>query len=137
MALAQVIERYVGVPYVPGQFDCADLVIKVLREVFGREISLPQDRVRPIAYHDMARTITDCASSVARRRPPGDIREGDGVLLARGSAYPTHIGVLVRLGEPGEWYVLHNACVRISSVLTLLRDLPLHGWRVEGIYEWI
>ena len=137
MADRAIIERYVGLPYEPGVFDCVDLVARVQREVFGREVHLPQDRPRPQTLGDMAAAIGAHTAAIARRRRPEEKREGDGVLLARGCAKPTHVGVLVQLGERvPQWYVLHNATVRLSSVLTLLRDLPLAGWRIEGFYEW-
>jgi len=101
MADAVVIERYVGLPYVPGRYDCADLVIQVAREVYGRSVTL----------------------------------HGDGVLLSRGLARPTHIGIVAYLA--GEPWVLHNDDCWGSSILTRVRDLRAAGWTLHGVYTWI
>ena len=34
-------ESYIGRPYVEGAHDCADFVVAVMREHFGRELALP------------------------------------------------------------------------------------------------
>lgn len=129
------IERYVGLPYRPGEFDCADLVQLVQRELFGREIRLPQDRNRPSVPRAMAREIARMQPAIARERPEyAQAETGDGVLLLVGEL-PLHIGVWFRL--PAEDYVLHNDREAMQSVLTRWRDLRLLGFRVGGIYEWL
>lgn len=129
------IERYVGLPYVPGEFDCADLAERVQRELFGRTIRLPKDRNRPTDLRGMVREIERLAPSVARERPEYEQPEtGDGVLLCVGRL-PVHIGIWFRL--PAEDWVLHNDREARQSVLTRWRDLRLAGFTVGGIYEWI
>lgn len=138
MVDASIVERYVGLVYDRDHFDCADLAMKVQREVFGREVVLPQDRRRPVSPRGMNQAICESQHAVARRRPEGvQWQDGDGVLLKRGWTFPTHVGVLFSLGDPAEWYVLHNTSKKCNSVLTRVRDLHLDGWRIEGVYEWI
>jgi hypothetical protein len=139
MAELAVIERYVGLPYKPGEFDCADLVRQVQQEVFGRAIALPQDRNRPVDVRGQLREITHWLPSVARRRNLGlatdrYVQDGDGVLLQVGEI-PRHIGVACWLGV--ELWVLHNNSAATGSVLTRWRDLRLIGFGVEGVYAWI
>jgi hypothetical protein len=136
MADAAVIERYVGLPYVPGRFDCADLVMQVAREVYGSSVTLPQDRPRPTRVMSMARTIGRLQASVAAPRAAGEPpQDGDGVLLSRGLARPTHIGIVAYLA--GEPWVLHNDDCWGSSILTRVRDLRAAGWTLHGVYTWI
>jgi hypothetical protein len=127
----------VGRQYVEGQFDCADLARLVNREVFGREISLPQDRdydgkegaakVRAMkaqiaAQKDTYATATDTPA------------EGDGVLIvSRG--HSCHIGLYALVA--GEAWVLHAASNAMQVVLHRVRDLPSKGYTVEGVYRWI
>lgn len=138
MAEAAVIERYVGLPYKPGEFDCADLACQVLREVFGRPVRLPTDRNRPQDVRGQLREIREWLPSVARRRELGlasnrYVQDGDGVLLAVGGVV-RHIGVACWLAD--ELYVLHNHGAATGSVLTRWRDLRLLGYTVEGVYQW-
>jgi hypothetical protein len=132
------IERYVGLRYRPGEFDCADLVQQVLQEVFGHRILLPQDRKRPTETRAMARSIAAWTPLVAEERRL-DLRhdhfvhDGDGVLLAVGQV-PLHIGVAVWL--TAELWVLHNDADCGSSVLTRWRDLRHAGYHVQGVYAW-
>lgn len=129
------VERYVGLPYVPGKFDCADLAERVQRELFGRAIRLPKDRNRPTDLRGMVREIERLAPGIARERAEYEEPEtGDGVLLCVGSL-PVHIGIWFRL--PAEDWVLHNDREAMQSVLTRWRDLRWLGFSVGGIYEWI
>ena len=135
MADTAVIERYVGLPYVPGKFDCADLVMQVAREAYGRCVQLPQDRPRPTRVLGMMRTISRLQAAVAAPRAAGEApQDGDGVLLSRGLAQPSHIGIVALLA--GEAWVLHNDDCWGSSILTRLRDLRMQGWHLHGVYSW-
>ena len=138
-----IVERYVGLPYVPGEFDCADLAQKVLLEMFDKRIALPTDRRRPTEMRQMARSVWAWTPLVARERKldltiHGFVRDGDGVLLAIGEI-PLHVGIAFWLGSAGaeELYVLHNDRECGSSVLTRWRDLPGAGFNVAGVFEWI
>ena len=62
------VERYVGLPYREGEYDCADLAQQVLRELFGIEIALPQDRTRYRHPSSMLSEIVHWRPMVARRR---------------------------------------------------------------------
>lgn len=134
-------QAYVGLPWIEGQFDCADLVAKVRREVFGQEITLPTDH----GEGPFGRSAT-IARHVAEYAAPTEApQEGDGVLLiARGRVQ--HIGLLCVIGS--ERWVLHNCQTKEArargeigrygqSVLTRERDLERFGYRIEGYYRWI
>ena len=130
---AKTIQRYVGLKYVPGVFDCADLVMLVQKEVFQREIQLPQDRNRPTHLRAQYREILSWLPQlVVRREGYNVLEDGDGVLLQIG-AIPIHIGVLCQLEEP---YVLHADNALSGSVLTKWRQLREFGYKVEGVYAW-
>ena len=132
---AAQVERYVGVPYVPGKFDCADLVQQVLRELFGVEINLPQDRPRFTHRSAMLAQIIRHRPAVAvKRHSPATWQSGDGVLMCVGRL-PTHIGLLFDLD--GEWWVLHNDAECRASVLTRVRELGAAGFNLDGVYAWL
>jgi len=122
------LDRFIAIPYCERTFDCADLVMLVQRDVFGREVSLPSARPRGLRG---AAQVGDLSRQFARRtdRP----RDGDLVLMIE-RARPAHVGVYFWLAH--EAWVLHanerNGC----SVLHRLRELPEFGLTVEGIYTW-
>lgn len=128
------VERYVGIPYVEGVFDCADLAQQVLCELFGIELALPQDRVRSLHPSTRISEIVRWRPLVARRRfDRSQWRNGDGVLMCVGE-YLSHIGLLFDLN--GEWWVLHNDAECKASVLTRVRELRLAGFSLDGVYGW-
>lgn len=124
---------YIGLPYVPGESDCAMLVERVEREVFGRALDLPKERPSDRA-RDMAAQIGEHLERFARRLPAGtDPREGDLVLMV-GAGYLDHIGVYAEIA--GEAWVLHAFIRARQTVLHRLRELRNWGLEVEGVYAW-
>lgn len=130
-------QRYIGLPYVAGKFDCVELARLVQREVFHREIKLPSHRDY-LREAGVAKRFAATRAQIAAEKPNVAERtdtpaEGDGVLLiARG--YPQHIGIYcVVNGEPA---VLHAADSSRQVVLCRLRELDIRGLRVEGFYKW-
>ena len=69
--------KWLGRPFIPGQYDCLDFVREVLREEFGREIRIPP-RVSD-TMRTMVREIEELAGDVAVAIDMP--REGDAVLL--------------------------------------------------------
>ena len=121
---------YVGRPYVEGEFDCAHLVVEVMREQFGRDIALPTHAVGV-----RARDAQIAALRGELAAPTEEPREGDGVLMCmagrRGVGH--HIGVWCSVS--GQAHVLH--CLkRIGTCLHPLRALPVHGLELRGVYRW-
>lgn len=129
-------ERYVGMPYVVDQFECADLCVLVNREVFRREIRLPAIRWhRGKRGHERYQAMTDqvAAAKDDYAEPTSAPEEGDAVLLlSRGRM--SHIGTYcVIQGEP---WVLHAVSWAGQALLTRIRELHLQGLQVEGYYRW-
>ena len=159
-------ESYIGRPYVEGRHDCADFVVAVMREHFGRELALPAhgagtrawDRqiaalkgvyavhVAPEARGTMgapeARGTMGApearGSTVApeARRTMGTPREGDGVLMA--AAARRH-----SLGHHiGVWCAVAGEpyvlhCLKgVGSILHPIRDLDRRALVLEGVYRW-
>ena len=126
-------QSYVGTPYLVGEFDCADLAVKVQLELWGRAIALPLRRKRPGGVLGQAREIHRLQDDLATLVEEPD--NGDGVLMHDGGAPPTwHIGT-VFLHE-GEAWVLHNSFTLGSAALQRLADLRRFGLKVEGFYAW-
>lgn len=126
------VERFTLIPYDPDTADCADLVVLVQRELFGRIVSMPGRRPRGAQG---AAKLGELSAAYARRRegPPED---GDLVLMFdHGQRNPGHAGVFFRLAHEG--WVLHSNEQNGCSVLHRVRDLVGFGLRIEGYYEWV
>ena len=133
-------EAYVGRAYVEGAHDCADFVVAVLRERFGRTLALPAHAESVRAWD---RQIAALRGDYARRIAPearGTTEapvEGDGVLMAaaaRRRSLGHHIGIWCAVA--GEAYVLH--CLKgTGSILHPLRDLGRRALVLEGVYRWL
>lgn len=126
------VERFVGIPYDEDEFDCADLVALVQRELFGRDVSLPQRRARGTAGQAV---IGQQSREYARPRI-GTPQDGDLVLMfEHAQKRPGHAGVFFFLAHEG--WVLHTNESNGCSVLHRVRDLPEFGARIEGFYSWV
>lgn len=128
MRLADV-ERFVDIPYSEDSFDCADLVMLVQRELFGRDIVLPNGRPRGVRG---ALQLGDLSRQYAV--PVDEPRDGDLVLMLEGGR-PAHVGTYFYLAHEG--WVLHTCERTTVSVLHRVRDLPAWGAPVEGYYRWV
>ena len=159
-------ESYIGRAYVEGAHDCADFVVAVMRERFGRELALPAhgagtrawDRqiaalkgVYAVHVAPEARGTTGPpeargtmgapearGSTVApeARGTMGAPREGDGVLMAA-AARRHSVGHHI-----GVWCAVAGEpyvlhCLKgVGSILHPLRDLNRRALVLEGVYRW-
>ena len=124
-------QEFVGLPYVAGEFDCADLAVRVQRVLFCKDITLPaheQGRAGQVQQIESLRY--DKAEAIANPE------NGCGVLLARADAQGLvwHIGTVFL--EGGEAWVLHNSQHLKSAALQRLGHLKRSGFTVEGFYKW-
>jgi len=127
MRLADV-RPYEGIKYCEATLDCADFVALVQRELFGRNVQLPNGRPRgtrgQLALGELSKPYG------TRTESPKD---GDLVLMIE-SGRPAHAGIYFWLAHEG--WVLHS-CERIGeSVLHRVRELPDMGAPIEGFYSW-
>jgi hypothetical protein len=124
--MAHWSEAYIGLPYIAGDQDCAELLARVQREVFGRAVTVP--RVRADGPFGKSAQISQGARDLAD--PVLEPVEGDAVLmLVRGL---WHVGVWFEQGEPWVLHAMRNAGQVVSH---RLRELPVLGIRVEGFYR--
>ncbi|ONN68138.1 hypothetical protein [Herbaspirillum sp. VT-16-41] len=128
MVAARDLDRYIGRPYDAQTFDCADLAVLVQRELFGRQITLPADRLR---RHAQVASLARYRDALAVVIGPEEISDGDAVLMKGDSL---HIGTLFYLA--GSWRVLHNSHALGGVWLHKLADLRLFGLFIEGFYRW-
>ncbi len=128
-------ERYVGLPYVPGEFDCMDLAIKVQRELFGLDISALAGRSHGLGVRGQGREISRLRDTVATRSELAET--GCAVLLTEpGDLVPSwHIGTGFLTGDLSVW-VLHASAALGSVALQRLSDLRRFGMHLEGFYLW-
>lgn len=128
-------QAYVGLPYLDGEFDCADLAVKVQWELWGRLVTLPLHRRRPQGARGQAAQIRALRDELADRIETPVT--GCGVLLLTADdegAELWHIGTVFE--SAGETWVLHNSHVLGSAHLHRLADMRRRGMRVEGFYQW-
>ena len=125
------VEPYTQIPYCEDSFDCADLVVLVQREMFGRAVTMPGNRPRGVVGQA---TIGELSRRYAERteRPV----DGDLVLMfEHGQKRAGHAGVYFWLAH--EAWVLHANEKNGCSVLHRVSELPDFGLRVEGYYAWV
>ena len=128
MRLADV-ERFRGIPYDEDEMDCADVVVLVQRELFGREVHLPNGRPRgrrgQLELGELSKAYA------TRTETP---RDGDLVVMFE-HGVPGHVGVYFWLAHDA--WVLHSTERIGCSELHLARELPNWGARIEGYYSWV
>ena len=132
-----VAERYVGMAYIPGQFDCADFTALVQREVFGRGMPLPPHADRPQGSAGRRRLIGAMRQEIAR--PVAVPEVGAVVLISQplqnavsADQVLWHIGTL--FDHMGQWWMLHNVQDMGGVFLQQLDDVKRRSGHVEGYY---
>lgn len=121
------LDRFVGMPY-SREFNCADFVAHVQRELYGREVRLPGAR-DPRAQLRLAETIQEYA------HPTDTPQDGDLVLMREfGRQRPSHVGLYFFTDH--EPQVLHLIERGKQSLCQRARLLPSFGVRIEGYYAW-
>ena len=136
-AAAHWSDKYLGRPYLRGEFDCADLVVEVARAEFGRAVALPR-HAEGVRARD--RQIERLTGELGRRldRAAGEtIQDGDIVLMkaaGRRLSLGHHIGVAAVL--PLAACVLH--CLAGVGVARHPLDcLAARQLTLTGIYRWL
>lgn len=128
-------QSYVGLEYVPGVYDCGHLFLDVQRQVFGRELTLPDLGPHSQGRAGQARQIATVRDALATRIQ--DPAHGCAVLLTTpldGGQLAWHIGTV--FVYRGDVWVLHNSHAMGSASLNRLRDFAWRGQRIEGFYTW-
>lgn len=131
MRLADV-ERFCEIPYCEDSMDCADLVVLVQRELFGREVTLPNGRPRGVRGQAALATMGELSREYGVRT---DTPQDGDLVLMRDQGRLGHAGVYFHLAHEG--WVLHTNERNGCSVLHRVRDLPDWGCPVEGFYRWV
>lgn len=128
------LDRFIGLPYCPRRLDCADLVILVQRELYGREVQLAGKRPRPLQPAAQDAAIDAHKDELAERVEQP--RDGDAVLMREpGATTAGHIGTFFFINYAP--HVLHTASwMQGGSTLHRVQDLPSLGLTVEGYYRW-
>lgn len=133
-------ERFIGLHYVEGAFDCADLVVLVQRELFGRLLDLPTAGGRAVGVRGQAR---DLAANLPRfARNCQEPQTGVAVLLWEVTPHGMpplnrrwHLGtVFMHLGAP---WVLHCQNETFGTRLQPLHELVSGPMHFESFLEWI
>lgn len=122
-------DKYVGLPYIEVEQDCAALAARVQREAFGREIRLPSERCHGL--RSLSAQIVSLRDDYGK--PTEAPVDGDAVLMI-GRGRLSHIGVYCVIDDAP--YVLHAMRNAHQVVRHRLRELPNQGLAVEGFYRW-
>ena len=123
------LDRYCGMRW-RREFDCADFVELVQRELYGRFIRIPNGRPRG---PDAPASLASLSSEFVR--PTDKPQDGDFVLMFDGAQQvPGHCGLYFHVAHEG--YVLH-CNEKTGSVMHPVRDLPSFGLRIERVYAWV
>lgn len=135
---------YVGSPYSPGQYDCADLAVQVQREVFGRAVALPAHGARPASVQRVTSTHVQRLRDALADRIDAPVT-GCAVLLYTDEGTPErpvrrwHVGTAfvrqTRCGQAETW-LLHNSRATMGAALQRLDDVLRTGLRLDGYYVW-
>ncbi len=125
-----ITDKYVGMPYDPHSFDCADFVILVQKELFGREIYLPSNRPRVGVGQRHMRKMSEQFAERVDQPETGDL------VLMREYTHRRdgHVGVYFFLHH--EAWVLHCNESDGCSVLHRLRELTDYSIKATGFYRW-
>lgn len=124
-------EKYIGLPYVRGEADCARLLVTVSREQFG--VSVPESSEVERAASRLGRAAQMGDGVEAFGVPVDQPREGDAVLMIC-CGRPSHIGVFCLVdGEPCVLHALENARMVVRH---RIRELNRINLVVEGYYRW-
>lgn len=119
-------DQFVGIAYCPDTMDCADFVALVQREMFGRDIRLPNGRPRG----DRA-AVPFQGRVLEYGRPTDSPKDGDLVVMLQGGR-PSHVGVYFFLAH--EPHVLH---VRAEGAFSELTPVRLLATPVDGYFAWV
>ena len=122
-------EKYIGRPYIEGQYDCAELAIEVARNEFGLNVELLTERA--IGLRAQSEQINACQADFAD--PTDDPKDGDPVLMISRGRF-SHIGVLSIID--GERWILHAMKNAGMVVLHQERNLKNINLEIEGYYTW-
>lgn len=120
------LDRFVGMPY-RDDFDCADFVAHVRRELFGHEVQLPNGRPRGTAGQGV---LGEMAQPYGI--PTDAPADGDLVLMREPAGW--HVGLYFFRDHEG--WVLHSNERNGCSVMHRIRELPDWGLTVAGYYAW-
>lgn len=125
-------DPYLGRPHMAGRYECMDLVVEVLGDVFDVRLDLP-----PWAATARGRDAQVASLAAVLARPVAPPREGDGCLMKpagrRVGAHHVGVAACVDLGRP---HVLH--CAPGMGVCLHPADrLPLAGFELAGWYRWL
>lgn len=128
------VDRFIGLAYCPRRMDCADLVLLVQRELFGKTVLLAGKRPRPLDGAAQDAAIHDYTAQLAD--PVSTPQDGDLVLMREvGASQAGHAGTFLFINYAP--HVLHTAAwMQGGSTLHRLQDLSGLGLTVEGYYRW-
>lgn len=136
-AAAHWSDKYLGRPYLRGEFDCADLVVEVAQAEFGRAVALPRHAEGVRARDRQIEQLTGALGRQLDGAAGETLQDGDIALMkaaGRRLSLGHHIGVVAVL--PLASCVLH--CLAGVGVARHPLDcLAERQLTLTGIYRWL
>ena len=125
-------EKYIGKMYSEFDYDCADMIREVTKDILGLDISLPEDR----EWRRRSPHVLEGMCAVFAR-PTSSPKDGCGVImkiLGNRRSLGSHVGSYADVeGRP---WVLHN--IKMAGVIfTPVADLNQIHLELFGYYKWI
>ena len=136
-AAAHWSDKYLGRPYLRGEFDCADLVVEVARTEFGRAVALPRHAESVRARDRQIEQLTGALGRQLDAAAGETLRDGDIALMkaaGRRLSLGHHIGVVAVL--PLASCVLH-CLAGVGVVRHPIDFLAERQLTLTGIYRWL
>lgn len=125
------LDKYLGIPYDNLDMDCGALVMLVQKELFGREIFVPNGVRKSVKSRLEFIRESQGVLAEATQTP----EDGDVILMRDMSrAHAWHLGVFFRVDYVP--HVLHTTEV-LGSRLDVITELAQTGIAVEGYYKWL
>lgn len=122
-------DKYIGLPYILGSFDCAALAAQVSKEVFKYPIGLPGDH--SVTLRGQTKQILTHKDDLAYKIE----QPIDGCpALFYGRGRLCHIGVMCWIAN--DWWILHADQTSGFVIRQRLRDMTRIHYTLEGYYKW-
>jgi hypothetical protein len=110
-------------------YDCAELVMDVLRTHYGKVVAVPSSRTYYKPGDNLNNVIDGYVQSLLEKVTPP--KDGDVVLMQNGNAL-NHVGVYTLIS--GIPFILHNI-ENVGVVCQKPREITKYSLKIEGYYR--
>ena len=120
--------KYIGKPWINGQFDCWGLVQEVYKNEFGIILSPIITNAESIKY---VYSEFSKSNNYTHLQETKELKDKAIVVLSQGK-YPSHVGLWADIDGGG---IVHNL-QDIGVVFQKEIELNISGWKIFGVWEY-